>query len=315
MLLLESGTRFHTTKFARDRNDMPSPFAMKLRKYLRTKRLEDVRQLGSDRVVDFKFGSGEGLFHIILELYASGNIVLTDANYEIIALLRSHTFEDGVAVQVSQIYPIGFTSTNAGGVNSQTILQMNDTSFREWAIQRIKDSANSVTSQEGEDNAAATKNQKSAKSKKLTLRQLLVSKESGIAYFGPEIIDHCLLSVGLKSNAKAEDIFMSPVNENSDAVLSTMLEALQQGVRLVELLDVPGNPGYILYNDSPQNNQKNSSTLEKQYWDFVPHLFMQHQDRQYAQFPSFDEAVDNYYCKVLLLTNLSQLTKDRYKLF
>eukprot|EP01036_Dinobryon_divergens_P053298 gene53298-71256_t len=44
-LLMESGVRFHTTKFARDKNDMPSPFAMKLRKFIRTKRLESVRQL------------------------------------------------------------------------------------------------------------------------------------------------------------------------------------------------------------------------------------------------------------------------------
>ena len=37
------------------KDDMPSPFAMKLWNYLRTKRLEDVKQLSADRVVDFKF--------------------------------------------------------------------------------------------------------------------------------------------------------------------------------------------------------------------------------------------------------------------
>lgn len=46
--------RFHTTKYKRDKSDMPSPFAMKLRKHIRLKRLEDIRQLGSDRVVDMK---------------------------------------------------------------------------------------------------------------------------------------------------------------------------------------------------------------------------------------------------------------------
>lgn len=45
---------------------------MKLRKHIRTQRLEDVRQVGMDRVVDFKFGSGEASNHVILELYASG---------------------------------------------------------------------------------------------------------------------------------------------------------------------------------------------------------------------------------------------------
>jgi len=88
MLLLESGVRFHTTRFIRDKSTMPQPFTMKLRKHIRTKRLEDIRQIGSDRVVDFKFGSGESVSHIILELYSNGNIILADSNYEIQALLR-----------------------------------------------------------------------------------------------------------------------------------------------------------------------------------------------------------------------------------
>ena len=67
--------------------------------------------LGSDRVVDLKFGSGDAVCHIILELYASGNVVLLDGNYQIIALLRSHKFEEDIAVQVGEIYPIKFTTT------------------------------------------------------------------------------------------------------------------------------------------------------------------------------------------------------------
>ena len=50
----------------------------KLRKHIRAKRLENIAQLGVDRVVDFRFGSGEGCHHIILEMYAGGNIILTD---------------------------------------------------------------------------------------------------------------------------------------------------------------------------------------------------------------------------------------------
>ena len=70
LLLLESGVRFHTTSFYREKSEMPSPFAMKLRKHLRTKRLENVKQINNDRIVDFKFGSGESENHIILELYS-----------------------------------------------------------------------------------------------------------------------------------------------------------------------------------------------------------------------------------------------------
>lgn len=59
-------------RFTHAKSDMPSGFSMKLRKHIRTQRLEDVRQVGMDRVVDFKFGSGEASNHVILELYASG---------------------------------------------------------------------------------------------------------------------------------------------------------------------------------------------------------------------------------------------------
>lgn len=53
-----------------DKPDAPSNFTLKLRKHLRTRRLEDVRQLGVDRVVDFVFGVGENAHHLILEMYA-----------------------------------------------------------------------------------------------------------------------------------------------------------------------------------------------------------------------------------------------------
>jgi predicted ribosome quality control (RQC) complex YloA/Tae2 family protein len=54
----------------RDKSDTPSNFTLKLRKHIRTRRLEDVRQLGVDRIVDFVFGSGEAQYHLILEMYS-----------------------------------------------------------------------------------------------------------------------------------------------------------------------------------------------------------------------------------------------------
>lgn len=54
----------------KEKSDSPSNFTLKLRKHLRTRRLDGVRQLGVDRVVDFSFGTGEACYHLILELYA-----------------------------------------------------------------------------------------------------------------------------------------------------------------------------------------------------------------------------------------------------
>uniref|UniRef100_A0A803Y4X2 Ribosome quality control complex subunit NEMF n=1 Tax=Meleagris gallopavo TaxID=9103 RepID=A0A803Y4X2_MELGA len=106
-LLLESGIRIHTTEFEWPKNMMPSGFAMKCRKHLKTRRLVSVRQLGIDRIVDFQFGSNEAAYHLIIELYDRGNIVLTDHEYLILNILRFRTDEaDDVRFAVRERYPV-----------------------------------------------------------------------------------------------------------------------------------------------------------------------------------------------------------------
>ena len=185
LLLLESGIRFHTTKYARDKSEMPSPFCMKLRRHIRTRRLEDVKQLCGDRIVDFKFGSGDSVFHIILELYANGNIVLTDVNYEILALLRSHQFEEDVAIKVGEIYPIKFATSmdGAGGASAVVsagatdgelgVVGMNVPGFVKWALEKEEES-NAWATSASSSMAATGKKAKAAK--KMTMRQLLLAR-------------------------------------------------------------------------------------------------------------------------------------------
>lgn len=104
-LLIESGIRLHTTQYIKNQKDLPSGFSMKLRKHLRTKKVENIAQLGIDRVVDLTFGKGESAYHILVELYASGNVILTDHTYTILSLLRSHKFEENARIAVKQEYP------------------------------------------------------------------------------------------------------------------------------------------------------------------------------------------------------------------
>jgi NFACT N-terminal and middle domains len=92
-LLIEAGVRVHTTAFDREKPPAPNPFAIKLRKALLGKRCAHVRQLGVDRVLELAVGE-EGRYrnYLLVELYARGNIVLCDQNYEAIAVRR--TFRD-----------------------------------------------------------------------------------------------------------------------------------------------------------------------------------------------------------------------------
>ncbi|CAH2044781.1 unnamed protein product, partial [Iphiclides podalirius] len=105
VLLLESGNRFHTTQFEWPKNVAPSGFTMKLRKHLKNKRLESISQLGIDRIVAMQFGSGEAAYHVILELYDRGNIVLLDYEWTILNVLRPHVEGDKVRFAVKEKYP------------------------------------------------------------------------------------------------------------------------------------------------------------------------------------------------------------------
>ncbi|KAF5892257.1 nuclear export mediator factor NEMF, partial [Clarias magur] len=107
VLLIESGIRIHSTDFEWPKNIMPSGFAMKCRKHLKSRRLVHIKQLGVDRIVDLQFGSEEAAYHLIVELYDRGNIILTDHEYTILNLLRFRTAEaEDVKIAVRERYPI-----------------------------------------------------------------------------------------------------------------------------------------------------------------------------------------------------------------
>lgn len=76
-----------------------------MRKHLRNKRLESLSQLGVDRIVDLQFGTGEAAYHVILELYDRGNLILTDHELRILYILRPHTEGESVRFFVKEIYP------------------------------------------------------------------------------------------------------------------------------------------------------------------------------------------------------------------
>ncbi|OII78153.1 hypothetical protein cand_035800 [Cryptosporidium andersoni] len=97
-LLIEAGIRFHTTHWKRGSQQTMnsssvvsiSYFNNKLRRYLRGKKLVDMVQMDLDRIVKLTFGFGENIFHLILEFFVAGNIILTDNNYNILVILRDN---------------------------------------------------------------------------------------------------------------------------------------------------------------------------------------------------------------------------------
>ncbi|KAJ3233254.1 hypothetical protein HDU78_006547 [Chytriomyces hyalinus] len=121
LVLVESGVRVHTTAYARERDKdlkMPSHFIAKLRKYLKTRRLVAVKQLGADRILHLAFES----YHLFVELYSSGNIILTDAEFIILAVLRVVDVETN-AISAAITEPIAPTPASVDPTPADATLQ------------------------------------------------------------------------------------------------------------------------------------------------------------------------------------------------
>ncbi len=86
-LLLEPGRRAHLTSRKYEPPKKPSSYAMLLRKHLTNAQLLAVEQPDLERVLKFKF-SGKGEPVLILELFGKGNLILCDAQLNIIQPYR-----------------------------------------------------------------------------------------------------------------------------------------------------------------------------------------------------------------------------------
>lgn len=67
---IEVGIRFNTSLADYDKKTIPSGLTMRMRKHLKSKRIEAIDQLGVERVVRIQLGSGEATYYLFLEFYA-----------------------------------------------------------------------------------------------------------------------------------------------------------------------------------------------------------------------------------------------------
>ncbi|KAJ6798590.1 nuclear export mediator factor NEMF [Iris pallida] len=309
LLLMESGVRLHTTQYVRDKNTTPSGFTLKLRKHIRTRRLEDVRQLGYDRIILFQFGLGPNAHYVILELYAQGNILLTDSEFTVMTLLRSHRDDDkGLAIMSRHRYPIeacrvfertDFTKlklalTNCKSSNSDEVSEVNADS------QNFADKSKEVNG--GKNKSLPVPNKKGNDGKhssKATLKTILGEALS----YGPALAEHVILDAGLFPNMKVGDSSDSKIDEY-------MIQALEQAVTRFEdwLTDIIYGQkipeGYILMQSKAAEKEKNKlvpvqeSTTNKVYDEYCPILLNQLKSRECMNFETFDAALDEFYSKI-----------------
>jgi len=71
-----------------------SGFCSLLRARLEGKKLTNLEQLGSERIVSFTFQTQTETYYLIVELFSKGNIILTDSNKRILAATEERAWKD-----------------------------------------------------------------------------------------------------------------------------------------------------------------------------------------------------------------------------
>jgi predicted ribosome quality control (RQC) complex YloA/Tae2 family protein len=295
-ILIESGKRFHPLNhFHSEASVMPSPFAAKLRKHLKGLRLSRVFQVGRDRVVVFSFSS----FHLILELYDRGNLILCDASYSILALLRSHLYakkktmsaerhvcskegadtsaesDNAVAVSVGHVYPVSYATNLTSELDLVGMLSDDCSS---WVRQQL-----------------VSESQKKKKKQALTLKSLVLKSTSGVSHYGPALLEHCILTAGLdpyKALIDEQELESIPWESLRSALLG-------EGQHVLENFKKTTAKGYIRYTESigvcADGESAPSPQKCKVFQEYLPYLFHQHSKALILPYDTFGDAVQDFY--------------------
>ena len=104
-LVMQCGTRIHTSKYPLENPTNPPTFPMLLRKRVKGAHVVSVTQHNFDRVVEIKVKKDK-YYTIIVELFDKGNIILLDENNNIILpLKRKHWSQRDISSKKEYIFP------------------------------------------------------------------------------------------------------------------------------------------------------------------------------------------------------------------
>jgi predicted ribosome quality control (RQC) complex YloA/Tae2 family protein len=280
-MVIDSGFRCHLTKFSRATATEPSHFVSRLRKHLKTRRVTSIFQVGTDRIIEFQFSDGQ--YRMFLEFYAAGNIILTDKELKILALLRVVAQGDGQEEQRVGLTYFLENRQNYGGVPLLT---------KERLREALKQAA--ITA---DDVQAEGKRQK-----KMSADALRKALAVSITEYPPMLVDHAMRVTEFDSALKPAEVFQN------EALLDHFMKSLQEAQRVVqEITSSKTSRGYIIakrVNGDLGNmdvEQDESSRRNLKYDDFHPFRPRQFEDDAscvFLEFDGFNKTVDEFFSSI-----------------
>ncbi|KAI6775366.1 hypothetical protein HG530_002124 [Fusarium avenaceum] len=278
-LVIDTGFRCHLTKFARTTAAAPSVFVARLRKFLKTRRLTSVRQVGTDRVLEFEFSDGQ--YRLFLEFFASGNIILTDAGLNILALARTVSEGEGQEPQRVGLQYSLENRQNYGGIPPLT-------------KERVQNALKTAV----EKAAAVTPSSKKHKVK--PGGDLRKSLAVSITELPPVLVDHWLHSNNFDTTVKPDEIL------TNEALLDDLVKYLQEARQIVQdLTSSEICTGYIFAkrkekHESTEANEDETKTkrdllLYEDFHPFVPYKLKNDPTVEVLEFKGYNETVDEFF--------------------
>ncbi|KAL8848557.1 MAG: hypothetical protein Q9221_006446 [Calogaya cf. arnoldii] len=281
-ILVDPGFRCHLTSFSRATAAAPSHFIAKLRKYLRTRRVTAVFQVGTDRVLELQFSDGQ--YRLFIEFYAGGNIVLTDRELNILTVLR--------------IVPEGAEQEELrAGLRYALENRQNYGSTPELTRDRVRAAMLKALHKGDNDGVAQTKKKKSGD----LLRKALAASMSE---FPPMLIDHALRTVGFESSKPIAEVL------DDESLVDNIVTALREAQHLVEHITADrSSKGYVFAKrksgqPAPDDIRSTPQTLGAQenvmYEDFQPFRPLQLATPEWTiyEFDGFNKAVDEFFSSI-----------------
>lgn len=278
LLLVESGARIHTTNFTRDTGAVPSGFCLKLRKHIRARRLDAVTQLGGDRVLALSFSAaGKPVCNLIVEFYAGGNLILTEPDWSILAMLRMLRRPKEIAPEGGPSGEAAAEGVEGGGEEAVGVLTVGDKfpvdgmrveknltrdAFDDGVASAVAISAARVPLEAGAVRAARRRRAQAGEA-----RRALAS----VLSLGPQRVEHALVRAGFDISAGLEEVV-------AHGDLGKMFDGLVEVERMVR--------------EMPARGYRFGTS------DVTPFRLAQYEGRECEEFEVFDDAVDAYFVEL-----------------
>ncbi|KAF3392830.1 Nuclear export mediator factor Nemf [Penicillium rolfsii] len=287
-LIVDSGFRTHVTQYSRTAASAPSPFVTRMRKFLKSRRITSITQIGTDRVIDISFS--DGTYHMFLEFFAGGNIIVTDRDYTIIALFRQVTAAEGEEAKLGLKYNVT-NKQNYGGVPDIT-------------DERVKQTLEKAKTLFAGDEGA------SKKMKKKNTDVLRKALSQGFPEYPPLLLDHAFAVKEFDPATPLDQVL------GDEAALLKVRGVLKEAQRVSNSFGVGENhPGYIVAKEDKrasadgESASKTPGLLYEDFHPFKPRQFEGKPGISILEFDRFNATVDEYFSSLESQRLESRLTE------